>query len=184
MRKLLYVLSLSLLLPLAARAQDAPRAEIFGGYSYLRTDDRLDLDLHGWNASVAGNFNKWFGLKADFSGHYDDIQITPGVRADISAHLFLGGAQFTARQNEHFQPFVHVMIGAARAHSSARTTTGRVSTSDTEFAFVAGGGLDIKIIKPLALRLVQTDYVFIHDDIDSTHNFRLSTGLVLRLGDQ
>jgi opacity protein-like surface antigen len=183
MRKLFVAASLLLLLPLAAIAQDKPKVEIFGGYSYLHTDDALDLDLHGWNASVAGNLNKWFGIKADFSGHYDDVTLSPGVRADVSAHLFLVGPQFTYRKSDTWQPFAHVLLGAARSHISARTATGRVRSSDTDFALAAGAGLDANVAKHLAIRLFQADYVYIHNDIDDTHNFRLSTGIVLRLGD-
>lgn len=183
MRKLIVAASLLLLLPLAAFAQDKPKVEIFGGYSYLHTDDSLDLDLHGWNASVTGNFNKWFGLKADFSGHYDTATLSPGVRADVSEHLFLFGPQVAYRKNDVWQPFGHLLLGAARSHARARTATGVVSATDTNFALAVGGGLDAHVAKHLAIRLFQTDYVYIHDSIDDTNNFRLSAGLVLRLGD-
>lgn len=183
MRKQFLAASFLLLLPLAAFAQDKPKVEVFGGYSYLNTDDSLDLDLHGWNASVTGNLNKWFGIKADFSGHYDDITLSPGVRADVNAHLFLVGPQFSYRKSDTWQPFAHVLLGAARSHISARTATGLQRSSETNFALAAGGGLDLNVAKHLAVRLFQADYVFVHDNIDDTHNFRLSTGLVLRLGD-
>src|SRR5213596_2891209 len=62
------------LLPLAAMAQDTPKAEVFGGYSYLRVNELsglgIGLNLNGWNGSVTGNVNDWFGVKADFSGQY------------------------------------------------------------------------------------------------------------------
>ena len=184
MRKLIAAASLLLLLPLAAFAQDKPKVEIFGGYSYLHTDDALDLDLHGWNASVTGNLNKWFGITGDFSGHYGSVQLSPGVRADVSAHLFLVGPQVAYRKSDVWQPFGHLLFGAARGHISVPNTAGgRTRTSETDFALIAGGGLDAHIAKHLAIRLFQADYVYIHDDIDSSHNFRLSTGLVLRLGD-
>jgi opacity protein-like surface antigen len=184
MRKLLFVASLLLLLPLATQAQDKPKVEVFGGYSYLRTDDRIDLDLHGWNASVTGNLNEWFGVKADFSGHYTDHEISPGIKADINTHLFLVGGQFAYRKNDTWQPFGHVMAGAARTTFSPPRIIGP-SSSDSNFAFVVGGGLDAHIAKNLAIRIFQADYVLIHDgDIDENfHNFRFSTGVVLRLGD-
>lgn len=187
MRKLMLLVSLLLLLPLAALAQDKPKVEVFGGYSYLRTDDDAsidNLDLHGWNASVAGNLNSWFGIKADFSGHYNDYLVSPGVRADFSQHLFLAGPQFTYRKSDVWQPFAHVMVGAARA--SARNRAAGINYRETSFAFVAGAGLDAHVAKHLAVRLFQTDYVlttFDDFDNDAQHNFRLSTGLVLRLGD-
>ncbi|MBP6824645.1 MAG: hypothetical protein KA368_24075, partial [Acidobacteria bacterium] len=86
MRKLFFVAALLLILPLAGQAQSAPKAEIFGGYSYLRADDDDGgLDLHGWNASAAINFTKYAGIAEEFSGHYDTGALSPRVRGDLSA---------------------------------------------------------------------------------------------------
>src|SRR5258705_11145352 len=77
MKKFFSVTSLLLVASLSAMAQDYPKAEVFGGYSFLPADDRLSFrsacgaNLHGWNASVSANLSSWFGLTADFSGHYD-----------------------------------------------------------------------------------------------------------------
>lgn len=187
MRNLLLLVSLLILLPLVVAAQDKPKVEVFGGYSYLRTDDDStfdNLDLHGWNASVNGNLNSWFGIKADFSGHYNDYLVSPGVRADFSTHLFLTGPQFTYRKSDVWQPFGHVLVGAARARIKNRAAG--IDGRETSFAMAVGGGLDAHVAKHLAIRLFQTDYVlttFDDFDNDAQHNFRLSTGLVLRLGD-
>lgn len=185
MRKFFFMVTLLLMLPLVAQAQEAPKAEIFGGYSYLRADDDDGgLDLHGWNASAAVNFKKWAGIAADFSGHYDTATLSPGVRADLSAYLFLVGPRFTYREHKVLQPFGHVLLGAARSYVSTRTTIGKVTIDDSAFAMAVGGGLDAKIIDNLAIRLFQADYVLTRFNDDSQHNFRLSTGLVLRLGSQ
>ncbi len=69
MRRILLVVSLLFLLPLCTKAQDTPSVEVFGGYSYFHAE--TGRDLHGWNGSVAANLNRWFGLVADVSGHYD-----------------------------------------------------------------------------------------------------------------
>lgn len=45
-------------------AQAAPRAEIFGGYQYTHFDG--GPNANGWNASLTGNVNSWFGITADF----------------------------------------------------------------------------------------------------------------------
>src|SRR5947209_11735280 len=54
-----------------AVAQDTPKFEVFGGYSFASASRTLTLDrsrpnLNGWNASVAGNFNRWIGIVGDF----------------------------------------------------------------------------------------------------------------------
>ncbi len=190
MQKLLFIAALFLAsvlsAPLLAQAQDAPRTEIFGGYSYLRADDNVDgIDLHGWNASFAGNFNKWFGLVADFSGHYGDVTLLPGLKADINAHIFTVGPRFSYRGNERVTPFGHVLLGAARSGSTFfDPTLGKVKSSDSAFALIVGGGLDAKVTKNIAIRLFQADYVLTRFDDDNQHNFRVSTGVVLRLGSQ
>ncbi|MBS1789376.1 MAG: outer membrane beta-barrel protein [Acidobacteria bacterium] len=185
MRKLILLAALLLIFPLIGKAQSAPKAEIFGGYSYLHADDADDgLDLHGWNASAAINFTKYAGIVADFSGHYDTATLAPGVRADLSAYLFLVGPRFTYREHKVLQPFGHVLLGAARSTTKTLGPLGTVKFDDSAFAMAVGGGLDAKVHDNLAIRLFQADYVLTRFNDDSQHNFRLSTGLVLRLGSQ
>lgn len=186
MRKLFFIAALlSFALPFMAQAQDAPKVEIFGGYSYLRADDdNGGIDLHGWNASTAVNINKWVGIAADFSGHYGEASVGLPNKADVSGYLFLVGPRFSYRKHKVLTPFGHVLLGAARQNISVRTATGKFSTDDSAFALAIGGGLDATVHPNLAIRLFQTDYVLTRFNDDSQHNFRLSTGLVLRLGKQ
>ena len=192
MRNLLLVACLLLMLPAFALAQDTPKAEIFGGYSYFRGDgeDYPETDLHGWTAAGTVNVNKWLGVKADFSGHYNDFQISPGIKANVNVHMFLGGLQFTSYKNEKVTPFVHALLGVARRNTSVSAAiagTGPRGVSDNAFALVVGGGLDWNFKKSLAWRVFQTDYVFTtFDDLreDRQNNFRLSTGLVFKIGEQ
>jgi opacity protein-like surface antigen len=69
-------------------AQDAPKAEIFAGFSYgnyelipstssfsnsngtISRTPSARLSLFGWDGSVAANMNRWFSFATDFSGHY------------------------------------------------------------------------------------------------------------------
>jgi opacity protein-like surface antigen len=183
MRKLFFIAALALALPIIAQAQDSPRTEIFGGYSYLRLDDDLndDRDLNGWNASVNQNILKWLGFKADFSGHYGDSRVIFGTGADLNTYLFLFGPQFSLRKFDRIQPFGHVLFGVVRANADSYVTRGP-SFSDTAFAMAVGGGVDVKVLDKLSVRLFQADYVLTRFNDDNQSNFRASTGLVLRLG--
>ncbi len=182
MRKLLFIAALMLALPVLAQAQEYPRSEIFGGYSYLHGDDDAGgIDLHGWNASFNQNIVKWAGIKADFSGHYGDVTLIPGLRADVNAHLFLVGPHFAVRKIERVTPFVHALFGVVRTDLTYFDPTGKITQRDSAFAMALGGGLDIKLHNNLAVRLFQTDYVLTRFDDNNQHNFRVSTGLVLRL---
>lgn len=192
MRRLLFAAVVMLFACLTVTAQDYPKAEVFGGYSYFRADD--GGNLHGWNASVAGNVNKWFGIKADFSGHYGqdfvDVSSPAGVvsvEADQNIHNFLFGPQFTYREHRTLEGFAHALFGGSRAHADVSVNIPGVSTqvdsSDTAFAAAVGGGLDAKFHKShLAWRVFQADYVLTRFGDSTQHNFRLSTGIVLRFG--
>jgi len=187
MRSLLICCALILLLPASMPAQEYPRAEVFGGYSYFRTDSG-GYNLNGWNASVAGNFLPWFGIVGDFSGHYGaptefGFRI-PGV--DISSHTFMVGPKLAYRNGGRLTPFAHFLIGAARAGTSAIG----ISVSNTSIAAVVGGGLDIKVNDVLAVRAIQADYLMTRFNASPylftsqrQNNARLSFGIVLRLGE-
>ncbi len=184
MRKLFLIAALALALPAIVQAQESPRVEIFGGYSYLRLDDDLndDRDLNGYN--VSGNvtvFGNWLGIKADFSGHFGDSAIALTPRTDLRKDLFLFGPQFTFRKSERIQPFAHVLFGAARVDLDNDTLG--VDFDDTGFAFAVGGGVDVKAFtNRLAIRVFQADYVLTRFNDVNNNNFRASTGVVLRLG--
>jgi len=168
MRKAIVILSLVLVFSLSAAAQDTPAAEFFGGYSYARVDasPASDLNLHGWNASLAGNVNRWLGFVGDFSGHYGSPS---GV--DVSDHTFMFGPRITAR-SEKATPFFHALFGGARASA--------IGSSETAFAMALGGGLDYNLNKNFAVRVGQFDYLPTRFGDDTQNNFRYSTGIVLR----
>ena len=192
MRNCLSIIFCLLILSAAALAQDAPRIEVFGGYSYLRADsqDFPEHNLNGYAVSGNVNLNKWFGLKADFSDHYNDFQISPGVRADLNLRFLTGGAQFTSYKHEKVTPFVHVLVGVARRNfgvSRAVAGNGPTNITANAFAFIIGGGMDVKINQSLAWRAFQTDYILTtFEDLrdDRQNNLRVSTGLVWKIGNQ
>ena len=79
MNKLSAVLLVLLAVGLRAQAQDAPRAEVFTGYSLVSAGFPFSTDpaagsgsgvLNGWNFSAAVNANRWIGVVADFGGYY------------------------------------------------------------------------------------------------------------------
>ncbi len=202
MKRLLVLLTgVVLLLPLSLAAQENhPKAEFYGGYSFLRTNitDRYaptvngffpaqDYNLHGWDASVAGNLNSWFGLKADFSGHYDVSEAARnGNIVGSNIYSFMAGPQFTSRASERFQPFVHALFGAARGTYDYNSPFSDIVS--TKFAMAFGGGVDIRLSDAVALRLVQADYLMTRFGTsgefnlkDRQDNLRLGAGLVFRV---
>jgi opacity protein-like surface antigen len=206
MRRLVCASALCVLLPIIALGQETPKVELFGGYSYLRGKGttipfRADenTDMHGWNISVARNVNDWFGLVADFSGHYSERISRFGnsggeftSRTNKNMHLFLFGPRFTLDKNKRISPFAHSLFGVALARTKIedrfeQQTPFKASNLDAGFAAAFGVGLDIKLSKKIALRLVQADYVLTKLDSrdfkrENRDNLRLSTGISFRFG--
>jgi opacity protein-like surface antigen len=170
MRRLIAWAALLVCAALPAAAQDAPRAELFGGYSYARLDaPGPTKNLHGWNAAVQGNLNDWFGLVADFSGHYGERL---GQR--VSTHQALFGPRLTLRGP--VSPFVHALFGVARGNAGLFGS----NSSEAAFGMAVGGGLDVKLRDHVNLRLIQGDYLMTRFFDRRQDSFRLSAGLVFR----
>jgi len=157
---------------LRAGAQDMPRVQVFGGYSYTRFDSQSlgfssQSGLNGYNFSPAFNLLRGFGVAAELSGQYGS---TLNLR-DIAV-----GPQFLyPRGKATF--FGHVLVGDARTLVRVANTEG-----DTARAVVLGGGVDLDISSRFALRVLQVDYMHTTLFNDKQNNLRFSTGLVYHWG--
>jgi opacity protein-like surface antigen len=181
MYRVLAVLILATILPYQVLAQDAPRAEVFGGFQYFRANTGTNVanldhfNLNGWDASLSGFFNRYLGITADFSGAYGSPEFL-GVPIHTKLHTFMFGPVVRLPNPTHLTPFVHALGGAA--HTSADTSG--VSATDTSAAWAVGGGVDLNIAPLLSVRLAQVDYLQTRTGGDSQNNFRYSAGVVLR----
>ena len=171
MKKILLLITCCCLV-VVTYAEDVPDAELFGGFSYTRGD--IDLNMYGWNASIAGVINPWFSIVGDLSGHY--VNIAPDfVEAGLNMHSVAIGPQFSAR-GDSAVGFARVLIGANRIGGTfANCGGGRFY-----LAFTAGGGVDIPLNERLAIRVIQADWVHIRVDEGSLNQARVSAGLVVR----
>jgi len=202
MKKAILAAGAVIFLSLSALGQEPPKAEVFGGYSYFRGDG--GGNLHGWNAEITGNLNRWFGVTADFSGHYNsnssslvanvpEIPIfSSSVDASTKVHNFLFGGTFSHRGSESLVPFAHALAGFSRTDVNGTavvtglgpTLTTRFSGNDTGFAAAFGGGLDVKLTRSFAFRVVQADYLLTRFGRGTQSNARISTGIVFRFGEK
>jgi len=153
------------------RGPDTPGGELFVGYSYLRlrsnsrsglvtVNESFDF-IPGGTASLTGNLNNWFGLKADVGGYgLHDVG-----HVDGKVYTFLFGPQFSFR-HRRFTPFIHTLVGGARVESSPifGLPLDQVFFNhffhQNAFAADAGGGLDVNASKHVAIRLFQGDYLY------------------------
>src|SRR5262245_53682849 len=105
MRKLVLLLGLILAVSFTAAAQDAPKAEVMTGYSFVRTDSSLgSVTAHGFNGSISFNPANAIGVVADF-GYYR----TSGV--NLYSYQF--GPKFQKRSSS-IEPFAHALFGGVR----------------------------------------------------------------------
>lgn len=212
--------------------QDFPRAEVFGGYSYLHIDTQgitgSSLDaicnnllgagtcpagtfqvhngFNGWNAAAQVNADRWWGIKADLSGHYgtpvtlsssalaylSSIGIT-GLPPKANSFSYLFGPVVSQRFNR-YTVFGHALFGANRIAVSTHVNANQLqipafTVSNTALAMAFGGGVDVRIARHFAVR-GQADYLYTgHDFTDlipgiaaHQNNVRASAGIVYSFG--
>jgi len=187
MRKsLLFVVVICLCaVPILAQ-ENTPKAEIFGGYQYSRFDlSGTGVNMNGWNGSVTGNFNKWLGVTADFSGNYKSQSVSASgltATASLKAYTYTFGPVVSLNHEGAFNPFVHALFGGVHASLGANVPgLGGFSGSDSGFAAMAGGGADARLTKNFAVRLAQVDWLhYSLSGLTGNSNVRVSTGLVVR----
>jgi Outer membrane protein beta-barrel domain len=187
-----------------------PKVEVFVGYSALGEVGSRAISL-GPNASVSGdyegqgfetsiirNFSKRFGIKGDFSAHFNNesrrgpvtactptcTTVTQDFQLKTRVYNFLAGPEFKARNSTRITPFAHALGGFA--HTSATFTTPGPTNilflrrNDTSFAMALGGGLDIRASKRASFRaLMDYNPVFVNDSTTGTRDFfRFSLGVL------
>jgi len=186
MRKVLFVALAVMLCGFYAVAQDYPKAEVFGGFSYTHLDTEgfnnaalvavtdtpgstVKNWYPGWEAAGQYNLTRLLGIKADFSGNYGTPVSVPGVTGIPSAHsyTFLFGPVVSYRTGR-LTPFFHGLFGVNRLSiggSTLNTAAGPFffipgGYSETAFAMAFGGGLDVKVSHHFAVRVGQFDYLY------------------------
>lgn len=181
------VLGLVLLFGSAAFAQDYPKVEILGDYSYIHANPQNNniigtFSLNGGGGGAAFYFNKYIGIEAEFEGYGSlnhtiviagGTKVCPGV---ASCTVVASGNLFTYNvgpivkyRTHHFEPFVEAMFGGAHSnfYGNLFTACGGVagclsaskSPSNNAFDFIIGGGIDIPLTKAISLRPAQIDYL-------------------------
>lgn len=158
MRKTLFLIALVLMVSGAALAQDAPKAEVFGGYNYIHFNG--GVNCNGGAGSVTGYLDTWFGIVGDFSG----CKFTGG-----SAFTYMFGPKFAFR-GDKFTPYFQTLFGGTHV------------TGGSTFSMTIGGGVDIKVLPHLAIRPAHVDYYMTHFAGFKQSNFRYQAGFVVLLG--
>lgn len=163
--------------------------------------------FNGFDTSIAYNFNRYFGIKANVTSHtktqlfvdtFDGVAEPNTVTERI--YNFMGGMQVKNNgEDAGFKPFAHALVGAAR-YSRKEVVTSPIPLDNytnrgkvTSFAMKLGGGIDLRVHRRIDLRLVEVDYnpMFtrdfdvtgnpfdvIHTKSRTAHNFTFGFGIV------
>jgi opacity protein-like surface antigen len=156
----------------------------------------------GFEASVIGNFNRYVGLKGDFSIYSNHRNLKGGTftscvgtlctqniqdyKVNSRAAYFMGGPEIKGRNHTRFTPFAHALFGLVNSRTEF-STSGAFNLSDkaseTAFTMAFGGGLDIRATKRISVRAMM-DYNPTYlkgSEIDSRErqdHVRLSLGIL------
>jgi opacity protein-like surface antigen len=175
-------------------AQQAPKVEVFGGYSFFNEDSgnltpttlynavhepndpfAVATNFNGWNAEGQYNVNHWLGVVVDGAGRYG-AQIIDSRLAKLSGlpkgtgYSLMIGPVLSYRTTSRFTPFVHILFGFDRITLTGSTITpltyplSSIAASSTDASLALGGGLDFRVFRQFSLRLAQFDYN------ETTHN--------------
>jgi hypothetical protein len=173
------------------------------------------FSMDGGSAQFIYNFNKWFGGAVDLGavnrGNVGVLNVNFGDRRAF----FMAGPRLSYRSASRFTPYFELLFGASRRSLTDQVSvltgsntpglpvvtpydnlfpgpgvevTAQVSASQTDFAMVTGGGLDMRISKRFTFRPIAVDYVYttfpslLTGKGSSQNGLRASIGLTFTFG--
>ena len=162
-----------------------PRFEVAGMFDYVNFNPAggfSSFNNYGGSGSFTWNVTRWIGLTEELGGLTYTRQVSGG-----SSHggltTFFVGPRLNLRKFNYFVPYLEFMAGGAHA-STPLTGDG----SQTSFAAMAGGGVDIVLTRNIAWRFAEIDYLMtkfsgtLVGGNYQQNNLRLGTGIVFRFG--
>ncbi|HKC65663.1 MAG TPA: hypothetical protein VKB86_18625 [Pyrinomonadaceae bacterium] len=147
--------------------------DVFGGnFQHYFCDRR---GFNGFDTSIAYNFRRYFGVKANFTAHFNSDRFVDTFGTGAGSHTdtnntrdriysVLAGLQIKNNsKTAKFKPFAHALFGFAHLSSTdTQTSVGGgnfvVRDTPTNFAMKLGGGLDVRVSRKIDLRLIEFDY--------------------------
>jgi outer membrane protein OmpA-like peptidoglycan-associated protein len=191
-------------LPYSGGHDGTPKIDLFLGYSYLQSVPKLAdgnrlVWMNGGSTSIAFNLNRYLGIVADvgdytnseirFQGAYKTTVDVDDADGGVISYLF--GPRLSFRNHRRITPFAQALFGGAHAGEVKLSNCASNCTllpAENTFALTAGGGLDIRIHRHFAIRLIQAEYLMTRfkdystGDTSSQNDMRLSSGILFRFG--
>jgi len=171
----------------AQESKDPKTLDLYLGYSFTRVSPSSSsglgsFPLQGGEASVSYKITNWitgvadFGLSATKARNSNIV----GIQINGTETTYLFGPRLTLPHAKRFTPFAEALVGFARANHALYDT----SSSQTSWAWAAGGGLEVRLngnfsLRPIELDYLQTHFSEIRNGPQFQNDVRATTGIVL-----
>jgi hypothetical protein len=167
-----------------ARAQETPRVEISGGYSYMDSSlngtNGTHIHMNGGGITATENLNRWFGGRIEVNGYVgNETVLVSGVPTNksVTAQTVTYGPVFSYRRSQRIIPFAHVQVGVVHGGIFYQD----ISAPAWKFALAPGGGFDFNLNRKTTIRL-DGEYLTTRFLNQWQFNAVASAGIVLRFG--
>jgi len=163
-------------------AQEPPsKVDIFAGYSWLHPGDN--------NHGLTGQKDIPSGFTVSgtyFGSRYAGFTVDTGYHTGSTANIATVEVGPTVRfPTENITPFAHALVGWNRMDVFG------LGAADNGVGLMVGGGMDLRALKRVSIRLFQADYQYAHHHYPppganirpNLEGARLSSGLVFHFGE-
>jgi hypothetical protein len=166
-----------------------PALEVSYSYDYARANAGPGqcgcFNMNGGSLEIAVHAYRGLSAVADLGGEWAG-SMGAATGTGLSLSTFTVGPRysqhFAGKRLARYTPFVQGLVGGARGFGSIFPGTSGVNGSATSLAVLAGGGLDVRMKRYLALRPIQADYLrtTMPNGASNEQNLlRLGAGIVL-----
>ena len=178
---------------LTARAQEFPRWEAFGGFSYANVNlgpqaslfNPSNRNYEGFDLDFSFNPSRYIRLLADVGFQFGKTSVTPPppfTKIHLQTTEALFGPQFTLRRHKA-TAFGNILVGVTntRLQGQAGTLYDDLIRQNN-LTLGLGGGLDVNWTRIVAIRAFKIEYLPTRRSSDWETTYTLATGVVFRFG--
>ena len=178
---------------LNARAQEFPRWEAFGGFSYANVNlgpqaslfNPSNRNYEGFDLDFSFNPHRNIRLLADVGFQFGRTTATPPppfTKIHLQTTEALFGPQFTLRRHRA-TAFGNVLVGVTNTRLQGQAgTLYQDLIRQNSLTLGLGGGLDVNWTRVVAIRAFQVEYLPTRRSGTWETTFTLTTGVVFRFG--